>query len=114
MGAARHWAARGRNSGKDEAQADLEAWGAPQEVQAQYAAAEQDTDFEVYRENWETVLLFMQVQTQWRMGMNGPVGLDYSAIQLVCSVHNKALTPELLDGLQAMEMAALSEINKKD
>lgn len=114
MEAARHWAARGQSSGSDETQADLEAWGAPQDVMEQFAEAQPDTDFEVYQENWQTVLLFLQVQSQWRMGMNGPVGLDYSAVQLICSINKQALTPELMEGLQIMEMAALAAMNKKD
>jgi hypothetical protein len=33
--------------------------------------------FGLLAENAEAIGWFMKLQTQWRMGMNGPVGLDY-------------------------------------
>ena len=71
-----------------------------------------DSDFEVLQENWEIVQLFLQVQTQWRTGPGGAIGLDYPAVEMVCRVRRRPLTPAVLDGLQLMEMAVLSELGK--
>lgn len=37
-------------------------------------------DAEVWPENWPAVALFLELDTQWRIGMAGPVGLDYAAL----------------------------------
>ncbi len=39
-----------------------------------------DEEFEVWPENWGAYLLFRQLGTQWRVGMNGPTGLVYEAV----------------------------------
>ena len=70
--------------------------------------------FEVWEENWQVLEIFLRVQTQWRVGMNGPIGLDYSAVAWVL----KLAVPEdqhltLLDDLQTMERAVLSLIAKE-
>jgi hypothetical protein len=33
--------------------------------------------FGILAENMEAVVWFLKMQTQWRVGLNGPVGLDY-------------------------------------
>jgi hypothetical protein len=38
--------------------------------------------FGLLAENGEAMGWFMKLQTQWRMGMNGPVGLDYQVFFL--------------------------------
>ena len=38
--------------------------------------------FGLLAENVEAIGWFMKLQTQWRMGINGPVGLDYQAFIL--------------------------------
>lgn len=50
---------------------------------------------------------FMRVQTQWRMGFAGPVGLDYTA----CEVKLKALGirfKSVAMDLEVIELAALA------
>ena len=37
----------------------------------------EDDPVEVWPENYAAFDLFSMLSTQWRMGMNGPVGLDY-------------------------------------
>lgn len=55
------------------------------------------------------------MRTQWRVGMNGPTGLDYNV--LYRKMDRMELTPEHYDGLEAdiqfMELAALEEIHRK-
>lgn len=33
---------------------------------------------EVWNENWDVVSLFITYQSQWRVGMNGAIGLDFN------------------------------------
>ncbi len=35
---------------------------------------------ELWESNWPAIQLFTQIQTQWRVGMNGPTGLDYNVV----------------------------------
>ena len=77
------------------------------------AASDPDL-FEVWEENWQALGIFLKVQTQWRVGMAGLIGLDYSAVAWVL----KLAVPEdqhltLLDDLQIMERAVLSLIAKE-
>lgn len=71
---------------------------------------------EVWPENWQAVGFFMQFcRTQWRVGMNGPSGLDYTAV-LACIDRHK-LEPEkaseLFEDVQVMEAAALEVMASK-
>jgi len=49
------------------------------------AVAEPDPEpatFGVLPENMEAVVWFLRMQTQWRVGMNGPVGMEYGVFLL--------------------------------
>ena len=35
---------------------------------------------EVWPENWPVVCLFLQLDTQWNTGLNGPTGLNYQTL----------------------------------
>lgn len=71
-------------------------------------------EFEVWEENWPVVELFLRVQTQWRTGMSGPVGLDYVAVAWVLKlVAEEATHRALLEDLQIMEGAVLGYIAKQ-
>jgi len=70
--------------------------------------------FQVWEENWQVLEIFLKVQTQWRVGMGGLIGLDYSAVAWVLKLvasEDQHLT--LLDDLQIMERAVLSLIAKE-
>ena len=74
--------------------------------------------FEVWEENWPAVELFLRVQTQWRVtqwrvGMNGPVGLDYGAVQWVISLYAVQDPRAALEDLQIMEAAVLAAVSKR-
>ena len=57
----------------------------------------------------------MRCQTQWRMGMNGPVGLDYMAVAWVLKLTAEEATHRaLLEDLQIMEGAVLAYIAKQE
>jgi hypothetical protein len=95
----------------DERLQDLQAMGAPQDVIDKImpaAAPTVDADFEVWEENWPAVEMWLQVCTQWRVGMNGPVGLDYSVLPWLFQLHEVANPRAMLDDLQLMETTFLA------
>lgn len=71
---------------------------------------------EVWPENWQTFELFSQMQTQWRVGMAGPTGLDYNV--LFHKMDRMRLGDEdyesLEEGIRTMEFAALEAMNTKE
>ena len=70
--------------------------------------------FEVWEENWQVLTIFLQVQTQWRSGMSGLIGLDYGAVAWVLKLvaaEDEQLA--LLQDLQTMEHAVLSFFAKQ-
>ncbi|MBD3812717.1 MAG: DUF1799 domain-containing protein [Betaproteobacteria bacterium] len=76
--------------------------------------ASEDEVFELWPENAEPFGVFIALQTQWRAGAQGVVGLDYSAIEPVLRLQqiDTARWPALFDDLRVMERAALKVINK--
>ena len=55
--------------------------------------------------------LWFRVQTQWRVGMGGPSGLDYQGVEACIRMSHLAgprRVPALLAELQIMERAALA------
>ncbi len=73
-------------------------------------------EFEVWDCNWETVLLFIKMQTQWQVSMSGYVGLKYEVLLMaggLFDLYNIENRFDVLEGLQLMEVAALKELNKE-
>ena len=71
----------------------------------------------VWEENWETVLMFLRMQTQWSMSFGGVVGLKYEVLLSaggLFDIYNVENRREMLEDLKIMESAALTEMNKKD
>lgn len=68
----------------------------------------------MWAENAEPFGIFTALQTQWRPGASGVVGLDYAAIEPVLRLQqvDPARWPALFDDLRVMERAALKVINK--
>jgi hypothetical protein len=65
----------------------------------------------VWDDNWPALEMFLRLQTQWRVGMNGLIGLDYGAAAWVLSLYSAPdQHRELLEALQVMEAAVLSII----
>jgi hypothetical protein len=74
---------------------------------------------EVLPENWKTLQIFLQCQTQWRIiaGMAGAFyqGLDYPSVESVLRMTVKPKNhAKTFRGLQLIEAGALETINKKD
>ena len=71
-------------------------------------------DFEVLEENWPAVRMFMQLQTQWNVGMGGATGLNYQSVEFLFKIEGIENQREMLADLQTMEVAALQAMNTKD
>ena len=93
---------------------------APSEEQLA-AAGLTAADFEgdvvdVWPENQSAYFLFAQLQTQWRVGAAGAIGLDYNT--LFHKMDRMELDREeydaLEDDIRAMEFAALEAMKKKE
>lgn len=83
-------------------------------VDATNVVSEQDGAFEVWQENWETLLAWLAVETQWRVvetktGLKY-LGLDYSAVDVV--LRRRQSLDHVFEDLQTMENAALAAFSK--
>ena len=92
---------------------DLRALGASEE---QIAAAQLEAvkrDFEVWEDNWEAVMMFLKMQTQWNVSMSGLVGLNYPALETLIRLYKIEEPLELFEKVQVIERAALVKMNTK-
>ncbi len=93
--------------------ASLEAFGASPEQIAAAKADQIEQHFEVWEENWEIVMMFVRLSTQWTVSTNGLTGLNYSSLEYLCKLYEVKDERVLFEGIQIMEMSALSCMNKK-
>ena len=56
--------------------------------------------------------MFLRCQTQWRVGMSGIIGLDYTSVIEMIKLYLVEDTVAMLENLQIMEAAALQALNK--
>lgn len=76
------------------------------------APPDKQPEFWLWPESVPCWALWHLVQTQWRTGMAGPTGLDYAGVEAVVRMRRLAEEgdlPDLIEGLQTMEVAALDE-----
>ena len=73
-----------------------------------------EEDFEVWDENWEIVLMFLRLQTQWNVAMGGVVGLKYEVLPWLCNLYSIKDSRAMLEGLQIMERVALKAMKADD
>ncbi len=68
-----------------------------------------DIEIELWPDNALPMQVFMAMQTQWRIGMGGATGLDYSALPVVEDRLNvpKKRRAECFKGLQIIEREVL-------
>jgi len=57
--------------------------------------------------------MFLRCQTQWRVGIGGIIGLDYTSVIEMIKLYLVEDTVAMLENLQIMEAAALQVINKE-
>ena len=75
-----------------------------------------DVDFEVWEENWDAVMMFLRMQTQWTVSMAGYVGLKYEVLLGsggLFDLYNVKDRRDVLERLQILEATALSELRKR-
>ena len=114
--AAAYWARGGKDDGKA-AQDDFELWGlASDETAAWIGVDEKPAHFEVWRENWPILEVFLAMGTQWLWtgGMEPRrAGLNLVALPVVYEGLQVApdQRPEVFQGIQVMEAEALKIMN---
>lgn len=95
--------------------------GASPEQIAQLKAKQpvQDSDFEVWPENWDSFAFFCRLVTQWNIvvGMESSqrTGLNYAAVEASMRMQSIAKKSQaaLFEDIQLMEQAALHVYNSK-
>ena len=75
---------------------------------------EKPKDFVVWEENWEIVIMFTRLATQWNVSMSGVVGLKYEVLEWFCRLYLVDDARAMLEGIQTMERTALKVLNEKD
>jgi len=73
---------------------------------------EDNSDVEVWPENWVAFKVFNKVSTQWRMGPGGPTGLDYNPLFSMMKCMKVKPTPAIMDRIRVLESTALSIMSK--
>lgn len=69
--------------------------------------------FGVMPENWDSLNVFIAMQTQWRISPTGSrTGLEYSSIRPVCYAKKIRLTPEIFADVQIMEITLINRESK--
>ena len=91
----------------DESAADAAAFG------LELPAVERDENCLIWPEAWPAVDLFLKVQTQWRGGASGIIGLDYGAVRWVMQLYGSADDRELLEDLQVIEARVIEKVNDR-
>ena len=68
---------------------------------------------EVWEENWDTVVMFLRMTTQWNTSMAGLTGLNYPSLEWLCKLYSVKDPVAIFEGIQVMESAALAILNSK-
>lgn len=59
------------------------------------------------------MLTFLKLQTQWNVIAGKVIGLNYQSVGVLFKIYQPENPAELMDDLQAMELAALSVFNAR-
>lgn len=88
--------------------AELQAWGLTRDD-----VAEEET-VEIWPDCWEAVRLFTSLRTQWRVGFNGPIGLDYGVLPTIFRLEGipRGHWPQLFEDMREMEDEALKTMRE--
>lgn len=98
---------------KDDSAADLAAFGAPADMIEASQATPDAALFGVWEDNADTVVMFMRLQTQWRVSDGFFLGLNYQSAEFLFKIHGVENASAMMDDLQAMEMAGLHVLNNR-
>lgn len=75
-----------------------------------------DDDCMVWQENWESVMLFLTLSTQWIIApMGGAVGINYVAVESVMNLNNikNKDRQSLFNDIRIMESSAIRVMRDK-
>ena len=67
----------------------------------------------VWPEAWPAVDLFLKVQTQWRGGASGIIGLDYQAVRWLMELYEFNDQRTMLEDLQVIEARVIETVNSR-
>jgi hypothetical protein len=76
----------------------------------------QPKQFEVLPENWDAVLMFLRIESQWRPTQSGVMGLDYGVLLGpggLMELYGVEDRRGVFEGVQVMEAKARQLINDK-
>lgn len=73
------------------------------------------TAVEVWPENMPILDVYRAMMTQWRMGFNGPIGLDYNVLPFVMRTARipRDEWQDVFDGVRVAEAVTLEMWNKE-
>ena len=57
--------------------------------------------------------MFLRCQTQWRVGMGGIIGLDYTSVLEMIKLYGIEDSVVMVENIQIIESAALQAMNKE-
>ena len=57
-------------------------------------------------------MMFLRCQTQWRVGISGIIGLDYTSVLEMIKLYLVEDTVAMLEKLQILEAAVLQALNR--
>ena len=77
---------------------------------------EDEKIFEVLPCNWESIKVFLTIQTQWRIDQGVIFGLDYNAVAFIFKLKKKKIKKplEILADLQVLEAKIVETLNKNN
>ena len=96
----------------DETSEDAKAFG----LELPKEEEKKEIDYEVFEDNWDAVMIFCNMQTQWSTSFGGFVGLKYEVLLMqggMFDLYNITDRRKILEELQIMEHTALKELNKE-
>lgn len=95
-------------SGGDGGEDQFQLIGIPAAARKSFAAREEVAD--VLPENWTALMVWLDMQTQWRPGFNGPAGLVYEALPVVYRSRGikRAEQADIFDAVRTMELETLA------
>jgi hypothetical protein len=72
--------------------------------------------YEIFSENWLSIIIFLDIQTQWRMDQGVIYGLDYNAIKWIFELKKDEIKKplEILADLQVLEAKIVETLNKEN
>lgn len=68
----------------------------------------------MWDENWDIVMMFLRLQTQWNTTMAGFMGIKYEVLQWLCGLYSVEDPRAMFEGIRIMEASALQVLNNRD